>query len=178
MIFGRNRRIRVPLFGALVAMMTVAGLWNASPARAQAIAEFSLVLPMLIDLAPVSDDTGTVLGTGDFRAWVSYHRTGLTRGDVSLRTPDFTIEIELTALDEPLYQNGDLVGVVLSGRGMAFREGRAEAFAARVTVRGDLMNTASQSLTWDFGDNPVIPGLRADAWGRVKVQFHWDQRRG
>jgi hypothetical protein len=92
--------------------------------------------------------------------------------------PDFTIEIEFTALDELLYQDGDLVGVILSGRGMAFREGRAEAFAARVTVRGDLTNTASQSLTWDFGDNPVIPGLRADAWGRVKVQFHWDHRTG
>jgi len=186
MITSRYRRSRVALFGALVAVMAVAGLWSGSLARAQEPAprppenSFNLQYLQLQDSpggsALVSDDSGTILGIGEFRSDLSYQRTGRTRGDAELDftayfTDPFTIEFGFTALDEILYQDGDPVGMILSGRGAASREGGTEVFPATVEVRGDLTSDAQQTLIWSFGDTPVIPGLRVDSWGRVKVRL-------
>jgi hypothetical protein len=121
MNLGRNPRIRLALFSTLVAIMTLTGLWNGSPVWAQEPSpappppntSFNLQYLLLQDSpggsAVISDGSGTVLGTGDFHARVTYTRSGRTDGDVII---DFTtiftdplpvsLEVGFTALDELL----------------------------------------------------------------------------
>jgi hypothetical protein len=73
-------------------------------------------------------------------------------------------------VDEILYQDGNPVGVVLSGRGTLISEGKTETFPATATVGDGATTTIPDCLIWDIPGAPVVGGLIFEAEGTLSVR--------
>ena len=171
MHFTKKRNIRLAILSAIAALMMVLALWGGSPTQAQEHISFVFEkIRITYQSVEVRNGDGEVLGDGNFQARIRGNRRGQTRGQAQLRLRDVTYKFKFTQVDEIIAdEEGNPIGVALSGRGVRIANGRRETFAATVTVRVE--TSVPDCLIWDIPSSPVLPeGLNFNAEGTLSIQ--------
>lgn len=112
MIFHKKWILRLTTFSACVGLL-LAG-WRGSPLLAAAIFEQVTVSSQKV---AVSYTNGTNV-VGLFETTAASAPNGQIQGNATLQLPAYTVEIVFTSLDKILYEAGNPMGLVLSGRGI------------------------------------------------------------
>ena len=164
MTFHKKWLLRLTTFSACVGLLLTG--WRGSPLLAAAT--FGQITVSSQKVVVIYMNETTVVGL--FEATAASGPNGQIQGKATLQLPAYTVEIVFTSVDKILYEAGNPIGLVLSGRAILWREGQSQTFAATVTVRGGTTTSVPECLIWSIPGNPVLDGLSFDAEGMLRFR--------